>query len=100
MPESIVRWTHLAFTPEVVRRSLKYAIIVGAVLILINHSDAILRGDLSTARLFRMFLTVLVPYTVSTLSSVEALRQARGQPPAPSVEPRFAVLLARAGFTE
>ena len=58
-----------------VKRALKYAVVVGAILITINHGDAILRGDLPAARLFRMGLTVLVPYVVSTLSSVGAMRE-------------------------
>lgn len=64
----------LAFKPSVVRRALKYAVIVGAILISINHGDAILRGDLPPARLLRMGLTLLVPYVVSTLSSVGAMK--------------------------
>ncbi len=58
----------------VVRRALGYAVIVGALLIAINHGDAIVRGDLDPLRLFKMVLTVLVPYMVSTLSSVQAMR--------------------------
>jgi len=69
-------WFDIATRPAVVRRALKYAIIVGTVLIAINHGDAILRGDVSIDRLLRMGLTTLVPYAVSTLSSVEALRSA------------------------
>jgi len=65
----------LAFSRGVVRRALKYAIIVGAVLIAINHGDALMRGEVGGGRLLKMLLTVLVPYTVSTLSSVEALRK-------------------------
>lgn len=51
-----------------------YAIIVGAILITINHGDAILRGEIDTTRTLKMLLTVIVPYVVSTLSSVGALR--------------------------
>ena len=69
-------WIDTATGPAVVRRALKYALIVGTLLILINHGDAILRGDVSIDRLLRMGLTTLVPYAVSTLSSVEALRSA------------------------
>lgn len=65
----------LALKPSVVKRALKYAVVVGSILIAINHSDAILRGELPPARLFRMGLTVLVPYVVSTLSSVGAMRE-------------------------
>jgi len=66
-------WFALAVTPSVVRRSLKYAVIVGLLLIVINHSDAILNHTITFSRVLRMILTVLVPYTVSTLSSVGAL---------------------------
>lgn len=67
-------WLQLAFSPAVVRRALGYAIVVGAVLIAINHGDALLRGELGGGRALKMGLTMLVPYTVSTLSSVQALR--------------------------
>jgi hypothetical protein len=66
-------WMILAVKPSVVKRSLKYALIVGLILILINHSDAILNRDVTFSRFLRMLLTVLVPYTVSTLSSVGTL---------------------------
>ena len=36
--------------------------------------DALVRGEIDGVRLFKMALTVLVPYTVSTLSSVQAMR--------------------------
>ncbi len=64
----------LACSPTVVRRALGYAVVVGAILIAINHVDAILRGDVDPGRAMKMGLTVLVPYTVSTLSSVQAMR--------------------------
>ncbi len=70
----------LACSGAVVRRATGYAVVVGAVLIAINHGDALLRGDVDATRWWKMGLTVLVPYTVSTLSSVAALRGA----PAPA----------------
>ncbi len=68
-------WFHLAIQRSVVRRALSYAVVVGAILIGINHGDALLKGELTRSRLFKMALTVLVPYTVSTLSSVGAIRE-------------------------
>jgi hypothetical protein len=65
----------LALESSVVKRALKYAVVVGLILITINYGDVILRGDLSGGRLFKMALTVVVPYVVSTLSSVGALRE-------------------------
>jgi len=64
----------LAASRPVVRRALGYALVVGAILISINHGDALVRGELDGVRMLKMGLTVLVPYTVSTLSSVQALR--------------------------
>ncbi len=71
-------WARLAFSRPVVRRALGYAVVVGAILIAINHGAALWRGELSVGRGLQMALTVLVPYTVSTLSSVAALRSLRG----------------------
>ena len=64
----------LAFEARVARRALGFAVVVGSVLIAINHGDAILAGDVSAGRILKMGLTVLVPYAVSTLSSVMAMR--------------------------
>jgi hypothetical protein len=65
----------MAMQPSVIKRASKIALVVGCILIAINHSDAILKGDVSPARLFRMLLTVFVPYIVSTVSSVAAMRE-------------------------
>lgn len=70
-------WLQIAEEPAVVRRSIKYAIVVGTILITINHGSALLSGDLTTTRLLQMGLTVIVPYLVSTASSVGAIREAR-----------------------
>ena len=66
-------WLSLARSPRIVHRALKYAVGVGSVLILINHGDALLRGDISLVRVLRMILTVIVPYMVSTASSVSSI---------------------------
>lgn len=75
MMQLIRLWCRLACTHSVVIRGLKYAAVVGAVLVSINHGDAILRGDWSAGRLIKIVLTILVPYCVSVLSSVGAMRQ-------------------------
>ena len=64
----------IALRGDVVRRALAYGVVVGAILVAINHGDALLRGDIDWVRLAKMTLTPLVPYCVSTLSSVSALR--------------------------
>ena len=73
------RWLRLAASPAVVRRACGYALVVGALLIAINHGDALLKGETDPMRLWKMGLTVLVPYAVSTLSSVQATLASRSR---------------------
>jgi len=73
-------WFRLAFQPSVVKRALKYAMVVGFILIVINHGGAILSGHVTRGGLLPMLLTVMVPYVVSTMSSVGALLKKRNQP--------------------
>jgi hypothetical protein len=73
----VARWLALARERAVVRRACKFALVVGAVLIAINHGDALLAGELGPRRWLQMGLTVLVPYVVSTLSSVGASLESR-----------------------
>ncbi|KAA0252315.1 hypothetical protein FBQ97_10600 [Acidobacteria bacterium ACD] len=74
-------WLRLALHPATVRRAAVTAAVVGSVLVGINHGAAIARGEMTPARLLQAGLTVVVPYVVSTASSVstrrELLRQER-----------------------
>ncbi len=63
-------WLSLATHPSTVRRARQTALIVGTILLVINHGPAILAGQLTGERVFQILLTFLVPYTVSTISSV------------------------------
>jgi hypothetical protein len=77
-------WLRIAWSASVRRRATRMALVVGSILIAINHGDAILEGKITRARLFRMVLTLVVPYLVSTFSSVGAIRGL--QRPSPSRE--------------
>jgi len=66
-------WLRCACEPSVAWRATKYAFFVGIILILINHVDHIFRGEVTGVSLIKMGLTVLVPYLVSTFSSVGAI---------------------------
>lgn len=70
-------WWAVAASGSVVRRAVKTALLVGTVLIAINHGDALLAGSLDAGRLAKIALTVLVPYAVSTVSSVAATLESR-----------------------
>jgi len=75
-------WLQTALQPSIVRRALACAVVVGAILIAINHGRAILDGELSRERILQMTLTLVVPYLVSTYSSVSAVRLGGRKPSA------------------
>lgn len=58
-------------------RASKIALIVGTLLAVINHGDAIVAGDVTWVTAIKVLLTYVVPYGVSTFSSVGAIRQVR-----------------------
>lgn len=68
-------WLQLAAHPATVKRAVITAFVVGAALIAINHGPAILQGQVTVLRVIQMGLTVLVPYAVSTVSSVSTRRE-------------------------
>ena len=56
--------------PDIVSRSFRVSLVVGTILVGINQGDAILDGRVGLNELLKIFLTYLVPYCVSTYSSV------------------------------
>ena len=71
-------WFALARRSDVVRRAARTAVVVGALLVVINHGDALLTGSVTMPQMLKMLLTIAVPYCVSTYSSVGALRAPAG----------------------
>lgn len=65
----------MAMQPSVVHRALKVAAVVGSLLAAINHGGALLSGMFGMENAIQVGLTYLVPYGVSTYSSVGALRE-------------------------
>ena len=66
-------WLALCVSKNIMRRSLLTSLIVGTILVIINHDDALITGEIDSVRIFRMILTHLVPYLVSTTSSVSTI---------------------------
>lgn len=58
--------------PQIMRRAVKTAVIVGTLLTLINQGDTLLAG--AAPNWVKLCLTYLVPYCVSTHGAVTALR--------------------------
>ncbi len=67
----------LAFEPTVRSRALKVALLIGTILAAINHAPNLLAGSFTLANAVQVALTYLVPYAVSTYSSVGALLELR-----------------------
>jgi hypothetical protein len=74
-PSSLVAWLRLARHPATVRRATLTALVVGAILIAINHGDEIVRGEMTRTRWLKVLLTLIVPYLVSTASSVSTRKE-------------------------
>ena len=62
-----------AFSWPVVRRAIILALIVGPILVAINHTKCVLNHGFMFSCALESFGTFLVPYTVSTVSSVMAM---------------------------
>ena len=67
-------WLEIAARPEVVGRSLKVALLVGTILAVINHGNVLLMQPLPSDLFWKIPLTYLVPFSVSTYASVDAVK--------------------------
>ena len=67
-------WFVLALRPDIVRRSLRVAFLVGSILAVINHGDRLVALDLDAELAAKITLTYVVPYCVSTWASVQTAR--------------------------
>lgn len=64
-------WFSLAFQRKIIVRSSKVAAIVGTILVLINHFDVLVGGQVNELIIGKILLTYLVPYSVATYAAVE-----------------------------
>ncbi len=67
-------WLSVALRRDIVIRGLKVGVIVGTILVAINQGDMILSGQLDASAAWKISLTYLVPYCVSTYGGVSAIR--------------------------
>lgn len=64
---------------EIVRRALRVSVLVGTLLVAINQGDAILGGTLGSEAYWKIPLTFIVPYCVSTYAGVaSAIKEGSG----------------------
>ena len=64
----------LAASRNVLMRALRVSLLVGTVLGIINHGDAVLNGTFDLNNALKVLLTYFVPYAVATYSAVRALQ--------------------------
>lgn len=56
---------HVVLHPPYLKKTVRIALTVGAVLFLINHLDEVMRGEAKTATYVKGALTCVVPFVVS-----------------------------------
>ncbi len=77
---SLAPGLRIAVRRAVVLRATRVALVVGVILIAINQGDLLLAGEVSVTTWLKIGLTPLVPYLVSTFSSVAAILEAERGP--------------------
>lgn len=65
----------IATQKSIVLRASKIAAVVGVILAVLNHGDRVLTGQFDLVTFLKIVSTFLVPYCVSTYSSVLAVRE-------------------------
>ena len=65
------------FNKQYAFQALKVALVVGFILFLINHGNAIANGEMSTGRWGSALLSFIVPYVVNIHGRVTATRNER-----------------------
>ena len=63
---------HALVYPPVARRAMQVALVVGTILFAINQADVVLNGQFMPLIVAKIGLTYLVPYSVSTYSTLAA----------------------------
>jgi len=66
-------WLQQAWRPDIVRRGVRVALIVGTILTAINQGDVLASGAITPSVLTTILLNYCVPYFVSTYADLEAL---------------------------
>ena len=64
----------IALSQNVLPRAVRVALIVGTVLAILNHGEKMIPISMTSLDFVKVVLTYFVPYSVSTWSSVGAIR--------------------------
>src|SRR6266567_3440108 len=88
IPPTWRRWTEIPRVvayPPFLRKTIRIALIVGAILFAINHLDEVLAGKATAPVWIKGVLTCLVPFVVSNLGVLIAARRPDSRGPRPPI---------------
>lgn len=72
-----VTWLDVASRREVLLRCAKVGLCVGTVLMLINHGDHLMAGEVEGLVLAKILISYFVPFSVSLWSSIQTVLAAQ-----------------------
>ncbi len=79
LPNSVRRFFSCFLKPETICKSIKVALVVGPILISINHIDTVIRGQVDLYCAVKMALTFMVPFCVSGYATATTMMAQSGQ---------------------
>jgi len=74
-PDANATWYQLALSRPILVRSAVCGVFVGSILCAINHFDCIVGGKFGAMCFAKSLLTAMIPFTVSMVSSVLAIKK-------------------------
>jgi len=69
---------HHCINRQILKTSIKTALVVGTLLAIINHFDGIVRASLTQREIFQILITFVVPFSVATYSGARHAQYVEG----------------------
>lgn len=76
----------MKFTRKVLIRAMQVSLVVGTILVLINHNRILFGETVTPTRLIQIILCFIVPFIVSLYSQIIAIRHKQSDQGQPSME--------------
>jgi hypothetical protein len=73
--DRLKKFLNLLFSPSLAVYSLKVALVVGTILLIINHSQAIYFGYMDNGRWVSALVSYVVPYLVSIHGQISSMEK-------------------------
>ena len=92
----------LVCTPQIMRRALGAAVLVGSILILLNQGDLLLSGQITRRVMLKSLLTPIIPFCVTLLGAflnTKSTLRAAPQPPGWAAIRRSVIIAVLVGGT-